>query len=73
MKKTIRLGFKTDRDQIAYISVPDAPTAVPASSVVKTAMQGIITTNIVRTKQGRLIAPLNARHQGITDIELAVN
>ena len=65
MRRTIRLGFRTESGTMAYINIPSAPAIVPTGVVVKQAMDAIVGTNIVNLAAGPLASPANARHTGV--------
>ena len=71
MRNTLRLGFLIDAGKRAYITIPHAKTTL-LDSDVKTAMEGIIATDIVKTSNGYLAAAETASLFAVETVELNV-
>ena len=65
MRHSIRLGFRTDGNGTAFITIPDAPATTPPGALVIDAMEKIIATGILRSSAGVITAPASARHIGV--------
>ena len=67
-RHTFRLGFITDTDQQAYISVPHAVTDA-TDTQVKAAMNKLIATGIIRLTNGRIVEPESATLISVASVE----
>jgi len=72
MKYSIRLGFHTDGNRDAYITVPDAPATMPGSGLVSAAMDQIVASGAVRAAAGALTGPASARHYAVETVDFEI-